>query len=910
MLPSTFTALPREWHLRALNPEVIPDAHLQEVLSKGIEAHVPGEAVVALLDAGLIPDPYDGSNEAVLQWVGDVDWQYSTTFTPTSEQLAHTRQDLVAYGIDTVADIRINGRVAGHTDNYYLTYRFDVRSLLHPGANEITIDLTSPVRYSNNREQKIGFLPHTEHHAFNQIRKPSSQFGWDWGIDIANSGIWQPIGLDCWDGERIDSVRPLVSLQENGSEGSEGAEGSDNSAQSHRSARVEVITRIEREGVDHALTTDNYLEGRSDVAVHVSLTAPDGTLVCEEDGVVETRRNEAHVVLHVENPQLWWPRGYGEQPLYQLTVSTEHAQWQHHIGLRTVAINTSVDDAGRAFQIIINNTPIHARGYNWIPGDALLTRYTPQRYEQAFTDLVESNSNMVRVWGGGIYETETFYELADRNGIMVWQDFMLACGAYPEDLETVASITQEAEQQIIRLSSHPSLVVWNGSNENYVAHADWGYQPMLRDDDLPRNSRGYSEKGWGDLYYSQIFPKLLRELDPTHVYLPSSPMSFTDQVAANSDRDGTMHIWDVWNRRDYTAFRDYHPRFADEFGYQAPPAWSTLVGSVHDEPLSLEGEQMLTHQKANMGQIKLARGMRSHLTPGHIGDVTINPDGSRSWLLPTDTWDDPQDWHWATQLQQAQAIEFGVAYMRSLEPVNAGALIWQLNDDWPVVSWAAVDFDGHRKPLWYASKRVFAPRFATIQEEVSDKQRDNRAFEGEGEFAYDQLALIAVNDTRETWSGEWTVRRETLAGEVRASESITATIEAGKQLRVVLSDNLTQFDDKTNEILVASAEGYEQVIYNPSEVIDQQLATPSQAFVAQVRALDDTHYELSVTAQSFVRDLFCMVDKVDPQARIDGGLVSLPAGQSVTWNITTSHEVDPQAFLQPSVLRSANDLKR
>ena len=892
MLPSTFSALPSTWHVRALNPEVIPDSHLQDVLSAGIEAHVPGEAVVALLDVGLIDDPYDGSNEATLQWVGDVDWEYSTTFTPTAEQLSHTRQDLVCYGIDTVADIRINSRVVGHTDNYYLTYRFDVRPYLHAGENEITISLTSPVRYSNAREQKIGFLPHTEHHAFNQIRKPSSQFGWDWGIDIANSGIWQPIGLDCWDGERIDSVRPLVSLEENGS------------------ARIEVITRIEREGVNHAITTNNYLEGRSDVPVHVSLTAPDGTLVCEEEGVVENRRNEAHVVLHVENPQLWWPLGYGEQPLYHLSVSTQHAHAEHNIGLRSVAINTSVDDAGRAFQIIINNTPIHAHGYNWIPGDALLTRFDSKRYEAAFRDLVESNSNMIRVWGGGIYETDTFYELADRYGIMVWQDFMLACGAYPEDPETVASITQEAEQQIIRLSSHPSLVVWNGSNENYVAHADWGYQPMLRDDDLPRNSRGYSEKGWGDLYYSQIFPKLLRKLDPTHVYLPSSPMSFTDQVAANSDRDGTIHIWDVWNRRDYKAYRDYHPRFVDEFGYQAPPAWSTLVGSVHDEPLSLEGKQMLTHQKANLGQVKLARGMRSHLTPGSISDVTINPDGSRSWLLPSDEWADPQDWHWATQLQQAHAIEFGVAYMRSLEPVNAGALIWQLNDDWPVVSWAAVDFDGHRKPLWYASQRVFAPRFATIQEEVSDKLRDALSFEGVGEFTYDQLSLIAVNDTRETWSGEWTVSRQTFAGEVRASETITATIEAGQQLHVILPDNLKKFDEPTNEIIVATAEGFEQVIYNPSEVIDQQLQAPKDAFNSRVTKLSDTSYELTVTAKSYTRDLFCMVDKVDPQARITGGLVSLPAGQSVTWNITTSHEVDPQAFFQTNVLRSANDLNR
>ena len=212
--------------------------------------------------------------------------------------------------------------------------------------------------------------------------------------------------------------------------------------------------------------------------------------------------------------------------------------------------------------------------------------------------------------------------------------------------------------------------------------------------------------------------------------------------------------------------------------------------------------------------------------------------------------------------------------------------------------------------MWYASQRVFAPRFATIQEEVSDKQHENLSFEGEGTFTSDQLSLIAVNDTRETWSGEWTVSRQTLEGEVRASEHITATIEAGKQMHIILPDNLAQFEERDDEIIVATAEGFEQVIYNPSEVIDQQLQAPKEAFNASVTKLSDTSYELTVTAKSFTRDLFSMVDKVDPQARITGGLVSLPAGQSVTWNITTSHEVDPQAFLQPAVLRSANDLKR
>mgnify|MGYP002226836760 FL=1 len=234
-------------------------------------------------------------------------------------------------------------------------------------------------------------------------------------------------------------------------------------------------------------------------------------------------------------------------------------------------------------------------------------------------------------------------------------------------------------------------------------------------------------------------------------------MSFTKFTGANLDTDGTMHIWDAWNRADYTVYAQYIPRFADEFGYQAPPAWSTLTNAVHDEVLEPFGKQMLVHQKAMGGNYKLARGMRSHITPGHLDDVSFGgvvngkpSNGEHSWLIPTDNWADIEDWHWACQLQQAQAMRFGVEHMRSLEPVNAGALIWQLNDDWPVVSWAAVDFDGHRKPVWYASRDFFAPRLATIQPRVSDEYRETHSWEGV-KTANDHFELIVLNDTREAW---------------------------------------------------------------------------------------------------------------------------------------------------------------
>lgn len=398
-------------------------------------------------------------------------------------------------------------------------------------------------------------------------------------------------------------------------------------------------------------------------------------------------------------------------------------------------------------------------------------------------------------------------------------------------------------------------------------------------------------------------------------------MSFTKFTGANLDTDGTMHIWDAWNRADYTVYAQYTPRFADEFGYQAPPAWSTLTNAVHDEVLEPFGKQMLVHQKAMGGNYKLARGMRSHITPGHLDDVSFGgvvngkpSDGEHSWLIPTDNWADIEDWHWACQLQQAQAMRFGVEHMRSLEPVNAGALIWQLNDDWPVVSWAAVDFDGHRKPVWYASRDFFAPRLATIQPRVSDEYRETHSWEGT-KTANDHFELIVLNDTREAWKGTWKVERVTLDGEVLATQSFD-DVELGVvcHIGLPLADEIVSYVDAGNELVVAtpSDNAFARVIFNPAEIIDQKLTAPAEAFSIAAVAVEDG-VELTVTAKSYVRDLFCMADKVDAKASVAEGMVSLLPGESVVLHITTTDAgalADPNVFAAANVLRSANDLKR
>ena len=705
--PTTFAPLHSGWTLTAMNPEMAP-AELRDPLVAGIPATVPGEAALDLLSAGLIDDPFDGDNETKQQWIGDIDWRFTCRFDWHDD--GADRHDLVVYGLDTVATIELNGDPVAQTENCHRSYRFDINDLLTDGANELTVTFMSPVRYSDQAEQRRGYYPHTEHHAFNQIRKPSYTFGWDWGIDVANAGIWREIGIDSWSGVRLAEVRPLVDVSADGT------------------GILNVHVVVERAGKGRVMSPMDAHSQQTPVPVHVTLEGY-GTML-EADGSVGQGRNETTITIAVPEAKLWWPIGYGDQPLYAVSVTAGadlQAAWSGRIGFRTTHVDTRADEVGRPFQIYVNDVPVHAHGYNWIPDDAFISRISKRDYERGIRDLVEANANMVRIWGGGIYEDDVFYDLCDEHGIMVWHDFMLACAAYPEDAETKEEVEAEAREQIIRLSPHPSLIVWNGSNENYVAYAEWGgYKQALRDDDRKPNDYGYGEKPWGDYYYSELFPQLLADLDPTHVYLPSSPMSFTRFTNANWDTDGTMHIWDAWNRADYTVYADYTTRFADEFGYQAPPAWSTLVGDV--------------------------------LATQRIDDVTIGAPGHRGFPL---------------------------------------------------------------------------------------------------------------------------------------------------------DESVATFGDPANELIVAtpSDDAFPRVIFNGAEIIDQRLAAPADAFSATAGRTADG-VELTVTARGYVRDLFCMVDKVDPAARVDEGMVSLLPGETVTLHITTSHTGDPADFAEANVLRTANDLKR
>jgi beta-mannosidase len=859
-VPPTFRPLHDGWTLTAVEGPV-PDVaaagsgrSVAAALAAGIPAVVPGEAHLDLLAAGLIADPFDGDNEAAQQWIGDTSWRWSTTFDWQPGDA--TRHDLVAHGLDTVATVELNGTVVGRTQNMHRGYRWDVRPLLVPGANTLTVTFAAPVPEALARAERDGALPRVNHHEYNQLRKMACSFGWDWGIDVAGAGIWKPIGIESWSGVRIASVRPLVDVVP----GPATATGETR----HRGVLTADV-EIERDGV----------RPDEDVRVVVAVTGPEGEGPLLATGVVPAGQTTTAVEVVVDDVRRWWPVGHGDQPLYAVDVTAatgaDTSDWQGRVGFRTVTVDTADDAAGAPFVLQVNGEPVLVRGINWIPDHAFLTKVTRDRYARGIVDALEANVNLFRVWGGGIYENDELYDLADEAGILMWQDFLFACAAYSEDDAMRAEVEAEARENVTRLSPHPSLVIWNGNNENTWGSVDWGWGGRL------------GGRPWGDCYYRELLPAVLAELDPTRFYSPASPYSFGQYRHPNDERYGTMHVWDVWNRADYTVYRQYKPRFVSEFGFQAPPAWSTLTRVVHDEPLDPFGPQMLVHQKANLGNKKLERGWQGHL-----------PDPATI-----------EDWHWTTQLNQAQAIRFGVEHFRSLTPHCSGTVLWQLNDNWPVVSWAAVDHDGHRKPLWHVLRAAYAPRLATLQPRASATAQE-AAWEGL-EAEPDTLALVLVNDTGEPFEGTFTATRQGFDGTVLASATLSVSVAARGAADVVVPAEVATFGDVAREVVVVAPDapgtGFATAYADGADVVGQAL-DPESLQVTAVRA--DGGYALTVTATSYARDVFCHTDRVDPASVVDGGMVTLTAGESVTWYVTSTADVEPAALA--AQVRCANDL--
>ncbi len=808
-----------------------------------VAATVPGCVHTDLLAAGLIADPYLDENEKELAWIGRTEWVYETVFTHRGEA---GRTDLVCAGLDTVATVVLNGVELGRTANMHRGYRFDVRDALRDGENHLRIRFDSAYTYAEAQRDRLGGRPNTYGEPFNFIRKMACNFGWDWGPTLVTAGIWQDIGLQSWSVARLAEVRPQVTV----------ADGV---------GTVEVRVRLERE-------TPGTVPARGGKQNATPGLVTLAATVAGERVEIETEGDEAVVTLTVADPELWWPRGYGDQPRYDLDVTLTGADgqaldaWSRRVGFRSVHIDTTPDAEGSAFTLLVNDVPVFVRGVNWIPDDVFANRVTRERLAARFAQAVDANINYLRVWGGGRYESEDFYDLADSLGLMVGQDFLFACAAYPEEEPFATEVAAEAREQVVRLSGHPSLVMWTGNNENIWGHEDWGWKAEL------------GGRSWGGGYYLDVLPGIVAEEDPSRPYWPGSPYSGRDDKHPNDPAYGTTHIWDVWNTDDYLKYREYRPRFVAEFGYQAPPAYATLRRAISDQPLAHDSPGMRAHQKAENGDGKLQRGLDAHLPAPRDFD----------------------DWHFLTQLNQARALSLGIEHFRSLRPYCMGAIMWQLNDCWPVTSWAAVDGDGRKKPLWYALRRSYAPRLLTVQ------PRDGVP------------ALVAVNDSTEPWLLSATVSRRTLDGVVEAEVAIGATVAPGSATTLPLPAEVGTAADATGEFLVAEAEpsvrlraaagrsdGGHRAWWFFAE--DKDIAWPPAKFDATFEAVGDDA-RVRITAHNILRDLTLQPDRLDPATEVDDSGVTLLPGESAIFMIRGGAALEPTALTTRPVLRCVNDL--
>ncbi|WP_406077101.1 glycoside hydrolase family 2 protein [Micromonospora sp. NBC_00858] len=811
-------ALHDGWTLQATPGAQVP----AEIAGLTVQATVPGCVHTDLLDAGLIPDPYLDDNELALAWIGRTDWSYRTSFRRPAGD--HDRVDLVCAGLDTVATVTVNGVEVGRTENMHRGYRFDVRALLRDGDNDLVVAFDSAYRYAEAQQERLGDRPNAYPEPFHFIRKMACNFGWDWGPTLVTAGIWQEIGLHAWSTARLATVRPLVTL-------------------AGRDGRVELHVEVER-------VADVPLTVRATVAgAHAEVVVPAG-------------QRTAVLTLTAREPALWWPRGYGEQARHLMEV-TLHApdgdildSWSRRIGFRSVRLDTTPDEHGTPFALSVNDVPVFVRGVNWIPDDVFPNRVTRERLAERFDQATAANINLLRVWGGGRYESADFYDLADERGLLVQQDFLFACAAYPEEEPFGSEVAAEAAEQVTRLAPYPSLVLWTGNNENIWGWHDWDWQEVL------------AGRTWGRGYYLDVLPRIVGELDPTRPYWPGSPWSGTEEIHPNDPAHGTTHIWDVWNTDDYRKYREYVPRFVAEFGYQGPPAYATLRRALSDEPLAHDSPGMAHHQKAAGGDAKLQRGLDAHLP------------------VPADF----DDWHYLTQLNQARAIQLGVEHFRSHRSVCAGTIVWQLNDCWPVTSWSAVDGDGRRKPLWYALRHAYADRLLTVQPREGG------------------LALVAVNDGGTPWRASASVTRLTLTGEPRAKTTMELDVPAYSAVTLALPAELSQPEEARRELLVAEAgESARRALWFFAE--DRDVEWPAAAWDATVEPVDGGQ-RVRVTARTVLRDLILFPDRLEPSAEVDDVLVTLLPGESTTFTVHADTPLDAAALTSRPVLRCVNDIGR
>jgi beta-mannosidase len=616
-------------------------------------ATVPGCVHTDLLNNKLIDDPFWRDNEQKQQWIGKTDWEYQTTFHVTPVLLNHENLELVFEGLDTYAEVFLNDASLLKTDNMFRTWRANGKEFLKPGLNTLRIRFRSPInevlpimarmKYElpagNDQGEKTS--PHT--------RKAPYQYGWDWGPRFVTSGVWRPVYLEAWDKARVDDLHIMPRKV--------------TAAAANVTANVEIVA-----GADANATI--IIDNLSDKGVVAQRNVP-----------LTRGSNRVALDFVIPRPALWWPNGLGAHPIYtfkaRLVIDGQLAdQATMRTGLRSLELRQERSDSGKSFTFVVNGVPVFAKGGNWIPADSFPTRITEEKYRQLLESVRDSNMNMVRVWGGGIYERNDFYDRCDEMGILVWQDFMFGCSLYPGDQAFLDNVRQEAIDNVKRLRNHPSIVIWVGNNEIESGWFHWGWK-----DKLPATL-------WDD--YRKVFygvlPEVCSSLDPSRPYWPSSPSSNLEDDP-ESQKMGDLHYWQVWHASSpFSEYEKQFPRFMSEYGFQSFPQIETVNTYTEASDRDIKSPVMMAHQRHPRGNQLIREYML------------------RDYPEPKDF----ESFLYVSQVLQAEGIKIGAEHLRRIMPHNMGSLFWQIDDCWPVASWSSIDYTGRWKALQYYARRFYS----------------------------------------------------------------------------------------------------------------------------------------------------------------------------------------------------------
>lgn len=800
--PSSATAV-GGWQFRLANST--PDAAAHPDTQQWHAAAVPSTVQMDLLRNKLIVDPFTGAHEAQLQWIGLADWEYRTTLNVDAATLAHDHVDMVFNGLDTYATVRLNGQKILEADNMFRRWRVPVKGALHSGANELTVTFASPIRRLLPDTLKRAYqLPGEFDSAFgdepkgvetaNYIRKAAYQYGWDWGPRYVTEGIWQPVQLETWDTARVDTLHVMQT------------------SVSSDAASLDMQLRMESSAVTKALVSVTYTTPKGD---HVALP--------ETESQLAPGSNTIHVPIVIEHPERWWPVGYGPQNLYHVTAKVRVGRAtftaERTTGLRTVRLLREKDQWGKSFGFEVNGVPIFAKGADVIPFDSFPDRVTPEGHRIILQSARDANMNMVRLWGGGYYESDDFYDECDRLGLMVWQDFMFGGAIPPYDPAFRANTEQEAIEQVDRLRDHPSLTLWCGNNEVETGWESWPDRLSLKENISPAE-RAKLETGMM-LLFDDILKRAVAVANPEVPYWPSTP-SANHETSANDNGNGDVHSWNVWSGS--APIEDYlkdTPRFVSEYGFQSMPDMRTIHAFAAPEEQTLNSPVLRAHQKFANGN-----------------------GNDRLLFYIRRYYGEPKDFPalvYLSQVMQAQAIELEAEHLRANRPHSMGSLYWQLNDCWPAASWASIDSFGRWKALQFHARRFYNDLM------IAPVRQD------------DMTQLYAVNDRTTPVTANVRMRVMNFDGQVLSESATPVTMTPLSSTRVnSLSDEaLLKGADPAKTLVVFEMEVDGKVVSRHELYFraSRDLSLPSAKVKGHVTSGKDG-LELTLHADTLARDVW------------------------------------------------------